>query len=100
LICEYVLGAYIAVEIEFDPDKEATNLAKHKISLKRAAQFHVRTVQWVERNREVRLFCLGVLDGRIYSLTFTFRRNAVRAISLRRARVKELADALKRNSGV
>jgi uncharacterized DUF497 family protein len=30
LICEHVLGAYVAMEIEFDPDKEATNLAKHK----------------------------------------------------------------------
>ena len=88
------------MEIEFDPDKEATNLAKHKISLKRAAQFECRTVEWVVRHGEVRLFSLGILDGRVYSLTFTFRHNAVRAISLRRAHLKELLDALKKASGV
>ena len=88
------------MEIEFDPDKEATNLAKHKISLKRVAEFQVRTSEKIVRNGEVRLYCLGILDGRIYSLTFTFRRNAVRAISLRRAHAKELADAIKRYSRV
>ena len=88
------------MEIEFDPDKEAANLAKHRISLRRAAEFQTRTVEWVVRNGEVRLFCFGILDGRIYSLTFTFRRNVVRAISLRRAHAKELANALKRYSGI
>ena len=88
------------MEIEFDPDKEATNLAKHGISLKLAASFQTRTVEWVVRGGETRLHCLGIVEGRIYSLTFTFRRNAVRAISLRRAHVKELADAIERNSGV
>ncbi len=84
------------MEIEFDPDKEAANLTKHKISLARAASFETRTVDWVVRNGETRLYCLGILDGRIYSLTFTFRRNAVRAISLRRAHMKELLDATKK----
>jgi uncharacterized DUF497 family protein len=84
------------MEIEFDPDKEAANVEKHKISLKRAAGFETRTVEWVVRNGETRLYCLGILDGRIYSLTFTFRRNAVRAISLRRAHMKELLDAIKK----
>lgn len=88
------------MEIDFDPDKEATNLKKHGISLRRAAHFTVRTMEWVERSGEVRLYCLGILDGRIYSLTFTFRRNAVRAISLRRAHSKELADAIKKSTGV
>ena len=88
------------MEIEFDPDKEAANLAKHGISLKRVAQFQIRTSEKVERNGDVRLFCLGFLDGRLYSLTFTFGRNAVRAISLRRAHARELADAIKRYSGI
>jgi len=35
------------MEIEFDPDKEATNLAKHRISLTRAANFQIRTVERV-----------------------------------------------------
>jgi uncharacterized DUF497 family protein len=88
------------MEIEFDPDKEATNLAKHKISLRRATEFECRTVERIVRHDEVRLLSLGILDGRIYSLTFTFRRNAVRAISLRRAHLKELLNALKKASGV
>jgi uncharacterized DUF497 family protein len=80
------------MEIEFDPDKEATNLAKHGISLRRAADFHVLTFERVVRNGEARLFCFGFLDGRVWSLTFTFRPNAVRPISLRRANKKELRD--------
>jgi uncharacterized DUF497 family protein len=84
------------MEIEFDPDKEATNLAKHKISLARTADFQTRTAEWVTRNGETRLYCIGILEGRIYSLTFTFRRNAVRAISLRPAHLKELLDAIEK----
>jgi uncharacterized DUF497 family protein len=47
----------------------------------------------VERRGEVRVQALGTIDGRLHSLTFAFRRNALRAISLRRAHLKELRNA-------
>ena len=84
------------MEIEFDPDKEATNLAKHKISLKRAAELQVRGFRRVERNDEVRLKVVGHLDGHWHVLIVAARRNAWRAISLRRAHEKEVLDVVQR----
>lgn len=81
------------MEIEFDPDKEATNLAKHKISLKRGADIEVLAMDRVVRGGEARLQVFGVIDGRLYCFVLTFRPNAIRAISLRGARMKELLHA-------
>jgi uncharacterized DUF497 family protein len=80
------------MEIEFDPDKEATNLAKHKISLARAADIDVRGFRRIERNGERRLKVVGLLDGHLYTLILVFRRNSMRAISLRRAHEREVID--------
>jgi len=89
------------MEIEFDPDKDATNLAKHKISLKRAADLVIEDFNRQVRNGERRLQVIGRLDGKIYTLIFVFRRNAVRAISLRRANEEELASmARKKKEGL
>jgi uncharacterized DUF497 family protein len=81
------------MEIEFDPDKEATNLAKHKISLRRGADITVLAMDRVVRNGEVRLQVFGIIDNGLYCFVFTFRPNAIRAISLRGARMKELLNA-------
>ena len=43
------------MEIEFDPEKEATNLAKHKISLKRGAELIIEDFNRRVRNGERRL---------------------------------------------
>ena len=37
----------VAVEIEFDPEKEAANLAKHEVSLARAADLQVEIFERV-----------------------------------------------------
>jgi uncharacterized protein (DUF4415 family) len=87
------------MEIEFDPDKEATNLAKHKISLKRAADLIIEHFEPHLRNGERRLQVFGLLDGEIYSLAFVFRRNVVRAISLRRASEEELKRMARKKKG-
>ena len=78
------------MEIEFDPDKEATNLAKHKISLRRAADLQVLGLEFVERRGERRLKIMGLIDGEFHVLIAVFRTNAVRAISLRRGDLEEL----------
>ena len=82
------------MEIEFDPDKEAANLAKHKISLRRAAELQVKGFRRIERNGEARLLVVGILDGQLHTLVLVFRRNAMRAISLRRAHMKEVLDVI------
>lgn len=80
------------MEIEFDPDKEAANLAKHKISLRRAADIDVVSHESVERRGERRLKVFGFIDGELHVLILVFRPNAMRAISLRRARLEEMTD--------
>ena len=79
------------MEIDFDPDKDATNVAKHGLSLAWAAEFEFRAVvKDVRRDYgEARFNAFGLIDGVTYCLTFTVRGEVVRVISLRRARAKE-----------
>jgi uncharacterized DUF497 family protein len=78
------------MEIEFDPAKDRANVAKHGISLARAAELEVLAFVRVERQGESRIQALGILDGEYYSLTFVFRPNVLRAVTLRRAHRKEI----------
>ena len=79
--------------IEFDPAKEAANLAKHGVSLARGTDLEVF---YVEEDRrfsyvEVRYRAFGLLDGLPHCLAFTYRGAVVRALSLRRAHRKEFS---------
>ena len=78
--------------IEFDPAKDEVNIAKHGISLSRAADFEI--LAFIEDDRleygETRYRAWGRIDGLFYCLAFTRRGKKVRAISLRRAHKKEI----------
>jgi uncharacterized protein len=78
--------------IEFDADKERTNLAKHRISLARAADLEILATLQDDRfdYGETRYRAWGLIDGDAYCLAFTVREGRVRAISLRRAHAKEM----------
>ncbi|KRA45751.1 BrnT family toxin [Devosia sp. Root635] len=80
------------MEIEFDPAKDAVNIAKHGVSLSRAADLEILAFIEDDRNEygEVRYRAWGLIDGKSYCLAFTHRNGAVRAISLRRAHRKEM----------
>lgn len=71
--------------IEFDSAKDETNIAKHSVSLARAADLEILAVIEDDRNSygEVRY-------DKAYCLAFTDRNGTVRAISLRRAHKKEM----------
>lgn len=73
--------------IEFDPDKDAANIAKHGVSLSRAADLEILAFIEDDRNEygETRYRAWGLIEGEAYSLAFTYRGDRVRAISLRRA---------------
>jgi hypothetical protein len=73
------------MDIEFDPAKDAENIAKHGVSLSRAVDLDVITVVLERRFR-----AYGYLDGKGYCLAFTRRGTNIRAINLRRAREKEM----------
>ena len=77
---------------EFDPDKSASNEAKHGIDFvdaqalwkdERRLEFDARTTN------ERRLVTVGLIDGRHWTAVFTLRNERIRLISVRRARREE-----------
>lgn len=77
--------------IQFDPAKDAANVAKHGVSLARAVDLDIRAVEEDTRRDfgEVRFRAWGLLDGLPYCLAFAMRGSDVRAISLRRCHQEE-----------
>lgn len=73
----------------FDPLTDAADLAKHRVSLSRAADLQVRARVADRRCAKLRLRAYGLLDGGIYCLAYALRGDDMRAISLRRAHAKE-----------
>ncbi|WP_435171674.1 BrnT family toxin [Falsirhodobacter sp. 1013] len=80
------------MKIEFDPEKDGINLAKHGVSLARAADLEILAFIEDDRNDygEVRYRAWGLIDGRAHCLAFTDRNGTLRAISLRRAHKREM----------
>ena len=78
--------------IDFDPDKDRLNVARHGISLSRSADLEMLAV--VPDSRfdygEDRFRAWGLIDRQAYCLAFTTRNGVVRAISLRRAHAREM----------
>ena len=78
------------MDIEFDPAKDRANLAKHGISLARAADLEKAVVvKDIRFDGEPRFRLYGRIDGAPYCLAAVMREGRVRAISLRRAHAKE-----------
>jgi uncharacterized protein len=77
------------VDIEFDPDKDRLNLAKHGLSLGEARRFDWDNALVVEdageRYGEQRFRALGFIGGGLHMMAFTMRGEMVRVISLRKA---------------
>lgn len=84
------------MEIEFDPAKEAGNIAKHGVSLQATEGFDWDTAFEREDDRfdygEVRFVALGMIGGRLHVLAFTegSHDDAVRAIGPRPAEKHEV----------
>jgi len=78
------------MNVEFDPAKNATNIAKHGISLARASDLELLAYVDDHRYDEPRFRLYGLIDGIAYCLAGTDRGGVVRVISLRRARDKEM----------
>jgi uncharacterized DUF497 family protein len=77
---------------DFDPAKEAINLAKHGVSLARWVDLNMKKIVVDDRRDygEVRYRAYGFIEGVAYCLTFTDRNGRVRPISLRRMHSKEI----------
>jgi uncharacterized protein len=77
------------VEFEWDEDKRQINLWKHGIDFLRARQlFDGRLVfeSSNERHVELRTLTTGIIEGKFYTVIWTWRDGKVRIISCRRAR--------------
>ena len=83
------------MDFEFDPDKSATNLMKHGIDFLEAQTLWEdadRLIVPARTQGEARYMLVGKMGQKHWSAIFTYRGEAVRIISVRRAR-KEEVDA-------
>jgi uncharacterized DUF497 family protein len=81
------------VAFEFDPEKSAANLAKHGID------FEAAQALWLDDDAieadarsetEPRSAVIGMIEGKHWAAFFTVRGEAIRIISVRRARDDEV----------
>lgn len=82
------------MEIEYDPAKDAANIAKHQRSLAEAAEFPMAEAQVYVDDRydygETRWRAFARVGGEGRCLVFTMRDGMVRVISYRAAHDKEM----------
>lgn len=85
------------MSIEFDPTKDAANIAKHGVSLSLAVEMDITAYNIDDRYDygEVRYRAFGWIHGVAHCLVFAMRDDRVRAISLRRAHDKEMKRNVK-----
>ncbi len=90
------------MKFEWDAAKNKTNKIKHGIDFENAKGL------WLDENRigihaphpvENRHIIIGKLQGKLWTAVYTMRSNAVRIISVRRARKKETELYEKENAG-
>jgi len=79
-------------QFEFDPVKSARNKVKHGIDFVEAQEIFkdVNAIEGPARSiTEPRFQVLGRIGGELWSAAITYRSEAVRIISVRRARIQE-----------
>lgn len=78
------------MDFEWDPAKDAANLAKHGVRFAQAARVFAdpRRIERIDRRRdygEVRRQTIGAVDDRVVFVAYTLRQGRIRLISARRA---------------
>ena len=82
------------MDVEFDPDKDAANLAKHGVSLRFGARVFgdvdVLIIPTVRADDEEERFkAIGEVDGDLWTAVHVYRGDKVRFISVRRSNAGE-----------
>ncbi|MDD3182824.1 MAG: BrnT family toxin [Alphaproteobacteria bacterium] len=81
------------MQFEWDENKNAANVAKHKLSFAEAWDFPWHESVLFDRSREddgeKRYAAIGRLHGKLHTIIFTKRAKRVRIITLRRANKSE-----------
>jgi uncharacterized protein len=74
---------------EWDERKAAANFAKHYVRFEAVYRFDWETAVEFEDDRfaydETRIVAIGWIDGALHTLTYTWRGESIRVISLRRS---------------
>lgn len=87
------------MQIEFDPDKDAANQAKHGVSLALAAELDWdAALVWFDNRfeyNELRMIALAPETNVLYYVAFVDRGEIRRIISLRRANRREVKHYVK-----
>ncbi len=87
------------MQIEFDPQKDASNLSKHGVSLALAAELDWdAALVWVDDRTdygEARMIALAPKTAILYFVAFVDRSTVRRIISLRRANRREAKHYVK-----
>lgn len=82
------------MDVTFDLAKDDANIAKHGVSLSLASEMVLEDALIVVDGRrdygEPRFNAYGLIDEKLFAMTFTYRGETVRVISLRRCHAKEL----------
>lgn len=89
------------MHIDFDPEKDATNLSKHGVSLAAAARLDWdAALVWIDDRAdygEMRIVALAPIGDRLFFIVFVDRENSRRIISLRRANRREVNHYVRAN---
>ena len=89
------------MHIDFDPEKDATNLSKHGVSLVAAARLDWdAALAWIDDRAdygEMRIVALAPIGDRLFFVVFVDRENSRRIISLRRANRREVNHYVRAN---
>jgi uncharacterized DUF497 family protein len=77
--------------VEWNEEKAAINRRKHGIDFDEAVEIFYGTslLRRSDRNEEERWLAIGETEGRVVTIVFTWRGDAIRIISARRARRNE-----------
>lgn len=79
--------------IEFDPAKNAKNIAERGLRFERAVDFDFETAKIWQDTRidypESRFIAIGYLDNRLHALVFCMIQGGIRVISFRKANKRE-----------
>lgn len=82
------------MNVEFDPIKNAKNIAERGLNFERVVDFEFETaIIWIDSRKtypETRISALGLLSGRVHSLVFTETKVGIRVISFRKANKREV----------
>ena len=89
------------MDIDFDPEKDATNFSKHGVSLAAAAQLDWdAALAWIDDRAdygELRIVALAPIGDRLFFVVFVDREDSRRIISLRRANRREVNHYVRAN---